>query len=61
VRCNVSSLPVAVNPAGGFNSYWEMPFRRHARITIENLSPDEVTGFYYQITVRHEVAPSEWC
>ena len=22
VRCNVTSLPVAVNPAGGFNSYW---------------------------------------
>ena len=49
-RTNVSSLPVAVNPAGGFNSYWEMPFRRHARITIENLSPDEIGGFYYQIT-----------
>ena len=49
VRCNVSSLPVAVNPAGGFNSYWEMPFRRRARITLENLSPDEVLGFYYQI------------
>jgi hypothetical protein len=49
VRCNVNSLPVAVNPAGGFNSYWEMPFRKHARITVENLSPDEVRGFYYQV------------
>ena len=39
-RSNVTSLPIAVNPAGGFNSYWEMPFRKHARITIENLSPD---------------------
>ena len=48
-RCNVTSLPVAVNPAGGFNCYWEMPFRKHARITVENLSPDEVKGFYYQI------------
>jgi len=33
-RCNVNSLPIAVNPAGGFNSYWEMPFRKHGRITI---------------------------
>ncbi|MBK8023688.1 MAG: DUF2961 domain-containing protein [Chloroflexi bacterium] len=49
VRCNVASLPVAVNPAGGFNSYWEMPFRKHARVTIENLSPDPVRGLYYQI------------
>jgi hypothetical protein len=48
-RCNVSSLPVAVNPAGGFNSYWEMPFRQSARITVENLSPEEVDAFYYQI------------
>ena len=50
VRCNIASLPVAVNPAGGFNSYWEMPFRKRARITIENLRPDEVRGFHYQIT-----------
>jgi hypothetical protein len=49
VRCNVSSLPIAVNPAGGFNSYWEMPFREHARITLENLGLGEVKGFYYQI------------
>lgn len=49
VRCNISSLPVAVNPAGGFNSYWEMPFRKGARITVENLSPDTVHGFFYQV------------
>ena len=48
-HCNITSLPVAVNPAGGFNCYWEMPFRKRARVTVENLSPDEVAGFYYQI------------
>ena len=26
-----------------------MPFRARARFTVENLSPDEVRGFYYQI------------
>lgn len=50
VRCNIASLAVAVNPAGGFNCYWEMPFRRSVRITLENLSDDEIRGFYYQIT-----------
>jgi hypothetical protein len=59
VRCNVSSLPIAVNPAGGFNSYWEMPFRRHAHITIENLSPHEVAGFYYQITYTLTDVPDD--
>ena len=49
VRCNVHSLPVAVNPAGGFNCYWEMPFRQSARITVESLTAEEIRGFYYQI------------
>jgi Protein of unknown function (DUF2961). len=44
----VQSLPVACNPNGGMNSYWEMPFRKSARITIENLS-DEPVILYYQI------------
>ncbi|MDQ3397385.1 MAG: DUF2961 domain-containing protein [Deinococcota bacterium] len=48
-RVNVTSLPVAVNPAGGFNSYWEMPFRGRARLTLTNLGPGEIAGFYYQI------------
>lgn len=59
VRCNVNSLPVAVNPAGGFNSYWEMPFRRSARITLENLSPDTVGGFFYQITYTLTEIPAD--
>ena len=50
LRCNVNSLPIVVNPAGGFNCYWPMPFRRHARITIENQHGDEIPGFFYQIT-----------
>lgn len=47
-RTNVSSLPVAVNPAGGMNCYWEMPFRKSARITIENRWHEPV-HLYYQI------------
>src|SRR5215203_2189697 len=58
-RCNVSSLPVAVNPAGGFNCYWEMPFRRRARITVENLSPDPVPAIYYQVTYTLTEVPDD--
>jgi len=58
-RCNVASLPIAVNPAGGFNSYWEMPFRQRARITLENVAPDEVRGFYYQITYTLTDVPAD--
>lgn len=58
-RCNVTSLAVAVNPAGGFNSYWEMPFRSHARITVENLSGEEIRGFFYQITYALTDVPDD--
>jgi len=58
-HCNVSSLPIAVNPRGGFNSYWEMPFRRHARITVENLSPDLIEGFFYQIDYTLTDVPAD--
>ncbi len=58
-RCNVSSMPIAVNPAGGFNSYWPMPFRRNARITLENLADDEIRGYYYQIDYTLTDLPPE--
>jgi hypothetical protein len=44
----VSSLAVCVNPGSGFNSYWPMPFRHKAHITIENLDAKPMT-LYYQI------------
>ncbi len=45
----ISSLAVCVNPGSGFNSYWKMPFRRHARITLENRNNHPLT-LYYQVT-----------
>ncbi len=44
----LSSLPVAVNPNGGFNCYWTMPFGRSARITLENIG-EETATVYYQV------------
>ncbi|MBS2539956.1 DUF2961 domain-containing protein [Catenulispora sp. NF23] len=55
----VSSIPIAVNPAGGLNSYWQMPFRRSARITVENLSGEEAGGFYYQVTYTLTDVPED--
>jgi len=62
-RSNVASVPIAVNPAGGMNSYWPMPFRKSARITVENVQPvasggDPVT-LYYQITYALEEVPDD--
>ncbi|MEX2116099.1 MAG: glycoside hydrolase family 172 protein, partial [Bacteroidota bacterium] len=44
----VSSVAVTVNPGSAFNSYWEMPFRKSAKLTIENIGDEEAT-VYYQI------------
>lgn len=57
-RCNINSLPIVVNPAGGMNSYWEMPFRQSARFTIENLSDNEIV-LYYQITYTLTEIPED--
>ena len=44
----LTSLPVCVNPKRAFNCYWDMPFYKECRITIENLCFEDVT-VYYQI------------
>ncbi len=44
----LSSLAVCVNPGSAFNCYWQMPFRKNCRITLENIGEDQVT-YYYQI------------
>ena len=48
VFSQVGSIPIAANPNGGFNSYWPMPFRRRARLTLENRS-EETATCYFQI------------
>ncbi len=54
----VSSLAVAVNPGSAFNCYWVMPFRKSARITLENLDEKEMI-LYYQVTYALAEVPSD--
>ena len=44
----INSLAVCVNPGSAFNCYWPMPFRKSAKITMENLDDKDMT-LYYQI------------
>jgi len=65
----VNSLPVVVNPHWGFNCYWEMPFRKRCRITVENMKPadkkDEDAAnkpnnyLYYQINYTLTDVPAD--
>jgi hypothetical protein len=54
----VTSLPVCVNPGRAFNCYWEMPFRKRARMTMTNLS-DEAIYVYYQINYTLTDVPED--
>ena len=42
----VSSLAVCVNPGSAFNCYWDMPFKKSCRITMENRGHEQMTLFY---------------
>jgi hypothetical protein len=42
----ISSLAICVNPGNAFNSYWPMPFRKHCRMTLENIGFDDACIFY---------------
>lgn len=44
----VSSQPVCVNPGSAFNSFWQMPFRKRCKITLENRNV-KYNVVYYQI------------
>jgi len=59
VRDNLSSLAVCVNPAGGFNCYWEMPFRKSARVTVENIGFEDADGFFYQVDYTLTQVPDD--
>jgi len=54
----LTSLAVCVNPGSAFNSYWEMPFRKSAKLTIENIGEDDAT-VYYQIDYTLTDVPSD--
>jgi len=54
----ISSLAVCVNPGSAFNSYWVMPFRKKARLTLQNLDEKPMT-IYYQIDYTLTTVPSD--
>ena len=54
----VHSILVNVNPNHGLNCFIPMPFRKHGRCTLENLS-DSPLAFYYSFSLTEEAVPEE--
>jgi hypothetical protein len=55
---HLNSMPVCVNPGSAFNCYWEMPFRKHCRMTVENIAEEEMV-LYYQINYTLTEVPDD--
>ena len=54
----IQSLAVCVNPRSGFNCYWQMPFRKNCRITMENRDTNTLI-LYYQIDYTLTEVPND--
>ena len=48
-RSEVISLPVIVEDADSYNCFWQMPFRKSARVEIVNQSEKPISLLYYNI------------
>jgi hypothetical protein len=53
------SAPVCVNPGSAFNSYWNMPFRKKCRITMENVNDADAMTLYYQVDYTLTEVPAD--
>ena len=53
-----NSLAVCVNPGSAFNCYWQMPFRKKCRVTMENIDEKDMT-LYYQINYALTEVPPD--
>lgn len=58
-RALINSQPIAVNPKGGMNSYWPMPFRKRFKLAIRNDGPRTINEFFYQVTYSLEDVPED--
>ncbi len=59
-RSEVISVPVVVEGGDSYNAFWRMPFRKSARIEIENQSGKPLSLLYYNIDwIRLDEMPED--
>jgi hypothetical protein len=56
---DIVAIPINVNPNGGLNCFFPMPFRKHARVTVTNESPNPLPHFFYTINYTLEAVPDD--
>jgi len=59
-RSEVISLPVIVEDADSYNCFWQMPFRKSARVEVVNQSEKPISLLYYNIDwVKKDKLPKD--
>jgi hypothetical protein len=59
-RSEVVSLPVIVEDADSYNSFWRMPFRKSARVEVENQSSKPLSLLYFNVDwIRLDSLPED--
>jgi hypothetical protein len=58
-RHTVTSLPVVVAPHRGCNCYWQMPFRRRARITLTNEATTDLGIVAFKVLYKLHPVPDD--
>ncbi len=56
----VNSLMITVNPAGGMNLYWPIPFRKGLRVVLKNVTDSDIV-IYYQFDYQLKRIPRSTC
>lgn len=56
---NILTQPINVNPYGGLNCFFPMPFKKHAKITVTNDASNELRSFYYTVNYTLETVSEE--
>jgi len=54
----VNSWPVCVTPNRAFNCFWEMPFRKRCKMTLENRYTEDLV-FFYQVNYTLTDVPDD--
>jgi hypothetical protein len=55
----MQSALMNVNPTNAMHCYIPMPYRKHARITVENIGYEDIGNFFYAITATEEPVPED--
>jgi hypothetical protein len=53
----INSIPISVNPNRAYNCFWQMPFAKQCRITLENRHNEPIVVYYQINYAQTDISP----